>query len=115
MIGRLTTPDPVRLIGVEPFNEGLRLRFSSPAPFRQEYRDGAYALRLQAEGDDRSGALRLNGRIIRWRMQSSERGLILHLVALRPLKVHEIGRALDDGWLLELQVSPAPPDLAPQP
>ncbi len=104
MIGRLTTPEPARLIDVEAFDAGLRLRFNVPTVYREESIDGAYALLLQARGRERAGQLTLNGQIVRWRVQAAEHGLTLQLVALRPLRVQASGHEQDDGWVLDLKL-----------
>lgn len=103
MIGRLTTPEPTRLIDVQVFDAGLRLHFNVPTVYREESIDGAYALLLQAQGRERAGQLTLNGQNVRWRVQPAEHGLTLHLVALRPLRVQATEREVSGDWLLELR------------
>ncbi|MHB0818196.1 hypothetical protein ACYCFK_07925 [Stutzerimonas stutzeri] len=103
MIGRLTTPEPARLIDVETFEDSLRLRFNVQTVYRQASVDGAYALLLQAQGRERAGQLMLNGQSIRWRVQPAEHGLTLHLVALRPLKVQASEQEEGGDWLLDLK------------
>jgi len=103
MIGRLTTPEPARLIDVQASDAGLRLRFNVPTVYREESIEGAYALLLQAQGRERAGQLTLNGQSIRWRVQHAEHGLTLHLVALRPLKVQASEQEEGGDWLLDLK------------
>lgn len=103
MIGRLTTPEPARLIDVQAFDAGLRLHFNVPTVYREESIDGAYALLLQAQGRERAGQLTLNGQNVRWRVQPAEHGLTLHLVALRPLKVQASAQEEGGDWLLDLK------------
>ncbi|RRV13665.1 hypothetical protein [Pseudomonas saudiphocaensis] len=103
MIGRLTTPEPARLIDVQAVEEGLALRFNQQTAYREELIDGAYALLLQARGSEGAGQLRFNGENIRWRVQPAEHGLTLHLVALRTLRVQATEREVGGDWLLELR------------
>lgn len=105
MIGRLTTPEPARLIEVQTFETGLRLRLNVEADYREAFVEGAYALQLQAQGREAAGQLRLDGQRIHWRVQPAEQGLALRLVALRPLQVLASGRQEGSDWLLELRVA----------
>lgn len=103
MIGRLTTPEPARLIDVQAVEDGLVLRFNQQTAYREELIDGAYALLLQARGSEGAGQLRFNDQNIRWRMQPAEHGLTLHLVALRALRVQATELEVGGDWLLELR------------
>ena len=103
MIGRLTTPEPARLIDVHAFEDGLVLRFNQQTVYREERIDGAYALLLQARGSEGAGQLRFNGQNSRWRVQPAEHGLTLRLVALRALRVQATEREVSGYWLLELR------------
>src|SRR5690606_10331729 len=103
MIGRLTTPEPARLIDVQAGGDGLGRRFDQPTGDREELIDGAYALLLQARGSEGAGQLRFNDQNIRWRMQPAEHGLTLHLVALRALRVQATELEVGGDWLLELR------------
>lgn len=103
MIGRLTTPEPARLIDVHAFEDGLVLRFNEQAAYREAFIDGAYALLLQARGSELAGQLLINGQNISWRVQPAEHGLTLHLVALRALRVQTTEREMRGDWLLELR------------
>lgn len=103
MIGRLTTPEPARLVDVQVFEDALRLRFNVPAVYREGNLDGAYTLLLQARGRERAGQMRLNGQSIRWRVQPAEHGLTLHLVALRPLRLQATAQEEDGDWVLEVR------------
>lgn len=87
MLGRLDTPEPVRLQRIEPTEDGLRLVFDGEPEVRQQQDvDGAFALLLAAEASGRSGELQLAGMPVRWRLQPGETGLLLHFVATRPLQ-----------------------------
>ncbi len=107
MIGRLTTPEPARLLAVESVGEGLLLRFSAPAQYRAQAVEGAYALLLQARGGERDGQLQVDGQRVRWRIQAVGQDLLLNLVALRPLQVQPSERQEEADWLLELRLAPA--------
>ena len=109
LIGRLVDPGPVRLEAVQALENGLQLRFDRQAEFHQEDIDGAFGMLLLAEGGDQQGTLRIDGMPVRWRVQPTGRGLLVHLVAVRALQVDARGEELDGRWRLVLEVSPAPP------
>ncbi|WP_312342571.1 hypothetical protein [Stutzerimonas nitrititolerans] len=109
LIGRLVDPGPVRLEAVQALPEGLQLRFDREPALHQEYLDGAFGMLVQAEGRDQQGELRIDDMPVRWRIQPSERGLLVNLVAVRALRVQWQGEERDGGWWMVLEVSPATP------
>ncbi|AHY44620.1 hypothetical protein CXK93_13220 [Stutzerimonas decontaminans] len=104
MIGRLTAPGPVQLEAVESQPQGLSLQFDREPEMYDEHLEGAFALLFQAEGEPQSGQLQIDGMPVAWRVQQTEKGLLLHLVAARPLQGQWQGERRDGGWHLAVQV-----------
>ena len=106
LIGRLTAPDPVQLLRAEPVAGGLQLWFDGEPELHAERIDGAIGVLFQAQGSARQGELNVQDTRIRWRLQHTERGLLLHFVATRPLTADWQGHRLQDGWRLDVAVAP---------
>ncbi|MBJ9974970.1 hypothetical protein IAE35_02910 [Pseudomonas sp. S75] len=86
MIGRLTAPEPRRLEQVEVVQGGLDLWFNAEPSLHGENVEGTVAVVFQAEGKPQRGQLELQGRPVSWRVQRSDRGLLLSLVAARAVR-----------------------------
>jgi hypothetical protein len=102
MIGRLTTPDPSELQQVEVMQDGLVVWFNnepklhgetSTAPWRCCSRPKAR--RKRAAQAQRQGRELAN---------ASDGGLLLTLVAARPLQGEWTGSEVDDRWRLEIHL-----------
>jgi hypothetical protein len=104
MIGRLTAPGSVQLELVQVQPQGLSLQFDREPEVYDEHLEGAFALLFQAEGEAQSGQLQIDGMPVAWRVQQTEKGLLLHLVAARPLQGQWRGERHDGGWHLAVQV-----------
>lgn len=104
MIGRLTTPDPSQLQQVEVTNDGLVVWFNNEPKTHGEIVDGSVALLFEAEGTAQKGQLKLNGKDLNWRVRLSDGGLLLTVVAARPLLGDWAGREVDDRWRLEIHL-----------
>jgi hypothetical protein len=104
MIGRLTTPEPSVLQQVEVLDDGLALWFNNAPPLHGEIVDGSVALLFEAAGQAQKGQLKLNGKDVNWRTRLSDGGLLLTLVAARPLQGDWAGQAVDDRWRLEIHL-----------
>ncbi|MGA3797173.1 hypothetical protein [Pseudomonas fluorescens] len=104
MIGRLTTPDPSQLQQVEVTNDGLVVWFNNEPKTHGEMVDGSVALLFGAEGKAQKGQLKLGGKDVNWRVRLSEGGLLLTLVAARPLQGEWAGSEVDDRWRLEIHL-----------
>ena len=104
MIGRLTTPDPSVLQQVEVTDGGLVVWFNNEPKLHGEIIDGSVALLFQAEGHAQKGQLKLNGRDVNWRTRKSDGGLLLTVLAARPLKGEWVGSEVDDRWRLEIRL-----------
>ena len=105
MIGRLTTPDPSVLEQVEVADGGLVVWFNNEPKLHGEIIDGTVALLFQAEGRPQKGQLRLNGKDVNWRTRKSDGGLLLTVLAARPLQGDWVGSEVDDRWRLEIRLS----------
>ncbi|MFW9079139.1 hypothetical protein ACOI9X_07655 [Pseudomonas sp. P2757] len=104
MIGRLTTPDPSVLQQVEVVDGGLLVWFNNEPKLHGEIVDGSVALLFEAEGKAQKGQLKLDGKDVNWRTRLSDKGLLLTLVAARPLQGEWVGKQLDDRWRLEIRL-----------
>lgn len=104
MIGRLTTPDPTVLQQVEVTEQGLTVWFNNEPKLHGEIIDGTVALLFQAEGPARKGQLKLNGKDVNWRTRASDGGLLLTVLAARPLQADWAGEAVDDRWRLKIHL-----------
>ncbi|KZX65112.1 hypothetical protein [Stutzerimonas frequens] len=106
MIGRLTAPGPVQLELVQVQPQGLSLQFDREPEVYDEHLEGAFALLFQAEGEAQAGQLQIDGMPVAWRVQQTEKGLLLHLVAARRLQGQWQGAHGDGGWQVQVSVSP---------
>jgi hypothetical protein len=104
MIGRLTTPDPSQLQQVEVTNDGLVVWFNNEPKTHGEMVDGSVALLFGAEGKAQKGQLKLGGKDVNWRVRLSDGGVLLTLVAARPLQGQWAGSEVDDRWRLEIHL-----------
>ncbi|WHS60728.1 hypothetical protein [Pseudomonas sp. G2-4] len=104
MIGRLTTPDPSVLQQIEVTDGALVAWFNNEPKLHGEVIDGSVALLFDAEGRPQKGQLKLNGKGVNWRVRLSDKGLLLTLVAARPLRGEWTGSEVDDRWRLEVRL-----------
>lgn len=104
MIGRLTTPDPSVLQQVEVTDGGLVVWFNNEPKLHGEIIDGTVALLFQAEGPAQKGQFKLNGKDVNWRTRASDGGLLLTVLAARPLQGDWVGSEVDDRWRLEIHL-----------
>jgi hypothetical protein len=104
MIGRLTTPDPSQLQQVEVTSDGLVVWFNNEPKTHGEIVDGSVALLFDAEGKAQKGQLKLGDRDVNWRVRLSDGGVLLTLVAARPLQGEWAGSEVDDRWRLEIHL-----------
>ena len=106
MIGRVTAPGPVQLLRVEPATDGLQLWFDREPELHSQDIDGAVGMLFQAQGSANDGRLDPGGMNVGWRLQMTEKGLLLHFVATRPLAAEWDGEKRDGDWLLKVRVAP---------
>jgi hypothetical protein len=104
MIGRLTEPDPRALEKIEVVSDGLVLWFNEQPQVKQQTVDGALVLAFDAQGAAAKGQLQLDGKWVNWRVQLGEGGLVLNLIAARPLRGDWVGGAEDGRWRLKLSL-----------
>jgi hypothetical protein len=105
MIGRLTTPDPTVLQQIDVTGGGLVVWFNNEPKLHGEIIDGTVALLFQAEGPAQKGQLKLNGKDVNWRTRRSDGGLLLTVLAARPLQGEWTGSEVEDRWRLEIRLS----------
>ncbi|MDF0734001.1 hypothetical protein P0Y43_25295 [Pseudomonas entomophila] len=104
MIGRLTNPEPRVLEQVEVVQDGLDLWFNEEPKLHGENVEGTVAVVFQAVGKVQRGQLTLQGKPVGWRVQNSDEGLVLTLVAARPLR-GEWTAAEDAGrWRVQVRL-----------
>ena len=104
MIGRLTTPDPSELQQIETTDDGLVVWFNNEPKTHGEIVDGSVALLFEAQGKMQQGQLKLNDKGVNWRVRKSDGGLLLTVVAARPLQGDWAGSEVDDRWRLEIHL-----------
>ncbi|MGN8345225.1 hypothetical protein ACLEJQ_16645 [Pseudomonas sp. SMV71] len=104
MIGRLTTPEPVELQKIEVSDGKLVAWFNDEPKLHGEIIDGSVALLFDAEGRAQKGRFKLDGKDVNWRVRLSDKGLLLTLVAARPLRGDWAGSEVDDRWRLEVRL-----------
>lgn len=104
MVGRLTTPDPIALQQIEALPDGVAVWFNREPQLHGEMIDGAVALLFNAQGQAQQGALKLNGKDVRWRVRKSDKGLLLNLLAARPLRGEWHGATQDGRWRLQVSL-----------
>lgn len=104
MIGRLTIPDPVELQQVAPAVNGVVVWFNSEPKLHGEQVDGTVALLFDAQGKAGNGRLKVNDKDVNWRLRKTDAGLLLNLVAARPLRGEWSGEKVDGRWRLEIHL-----------
>ncbi|WP_264311222.1 hypothetical protein [Pseudomonas putida] len=104
MIGRLTTPDERVLEQVEVVQGGLDLWFNEEPKLHGENVEGTVALLFEAQGKAQRGQLSLQGRPVGWRVQKSEEGLLLTVVAARPLHGEWAGAEDAGRWRVQVRL-----------
>lgn len=104
MIGRLTTPEERELLQVEVVQDGLELWFNEEPQLHGENVEGTVALLFQAQGQGRQGQLSLQGKPVSWRVQRTKEGLLLTVVAARPLHGEWAGAEDAGRWRLQVKL-----------
>ncbi|MFJ4390302.1 hypothetical protein [Pseudomonas soli] len=104
MIGRLTAPEERVLEQVEVVQGGLDLWFNEEPQLHGENVEGTVAVVFQAEGKAARGQLMLQGKPVSWRLQKSEEGLLLTLVAARPLRGEWAGAQEAGRWRVQVRL-----------
>lgn len=98
MIGRLTNPEPARLDNIEVHRDQLVLWFNDEPKVHAEVVGGTVAILFDATGAPASGRLLVDGKPVTWRIQRSEEGLLLTVVAARALRADSTGVRQNGRW-----------------
>ncbi|WP_295477856.1 hypothetical protein [uncultured Pseudomonas sp.] len=104
MIGRVTQPEPVELQRIEELPTGLALWFNEEPAVQGDVVDGAIVLHLGAAGQPWKGQLSMDGKVARWRVERAKKGLVLTLLAARPLQGDWRTAEVDGQWRLEVSL-----------
>jgi hypothetical protein len=104
MIGRLTVPQERVLEQVTVVQDGLDLWFNEQPQLHGENVEGSVAVLFQASGKPQRGQLMLQGKPVGWRLQRSEKGLLLTLVAARPLRGEWAGAEDAGRWKVQVRL-----------
>ncbi|WP_411563943.1 hypothetical protein [Pseudomonas shirazensis] len=104
MIGRLTTPEERVLEQIGVVQGGLDLWFNEEPKLHGENVEGTVAILFEAKGKAQRGQLMLEEKPVGWRLQNSDKGLLLTVVAARPLQ-SEWSAAEDAGrWRVQVRL-----------
>jgi len=104
MIGKLTEPQTPELIKIEEQPAALVLWFTTEPKVQRTTVDGALVVQFGAQGLTRNGQLDVNTRKANWRTRPGQDGLLLNVVAARPLQ-GDISAGEEDGrWRLKLSL-----------
>ncbi|MDD0976342.1 hypothetical protein [Pseudomonas fontis] len=104
MLGRLTAPEPRELEQVEVLEGGLNLWFNEEPQLHGEQVDGTIALLFEADGRSQKGRLQLAGKPVTWRVQKSDKGLLVSLVAARALHGDWVGESVQGRWRVQVRL-----------
>ncbi|MBA1204892.1 hypothetical protein G7009_24555 [Pseudomonas capeferrum] len=104
MIGRLTNPEPAMLERIEVVESGLDLWFDEEPELHGEIVEGTLALLFKAQGKARKGQLPMQGRPVGWRVRKTDEGLLLTLVAARPLQGDWSAAEDAGGWRVQVRL-----------
>jgi hypothetical protein len=105
MIGRLTQPEPLELLQIEVLPAGLALYFNEDPEIRGEQVDGTVALHFKAFGQPWNGQLKMDGKIVNWKLQRDNKGeWVLSLLAARPIQGDWRSVKVDGRWRLEVSL-----------
>ena len=104
MIGRLTAPEERVLEQVEVVQGGLDLWFNEEPKLHGENVEGTVAVVFQATGKAARGQLMLQGKPVGWRLRKSEEGLLLTVVAARPLQGDWAGAEDAGRWRVQVRL-----------
>ncbi|MGN8251947.1 hypothetical protein [Pseudomonas sp. Marseille-Q3773] len=104
MIGRLTAPEERELQQVQVVQDGLELWFNAEPRLHGENVEGTVALLFQAQGKRQQGQLSLQGKPVSWKVQKSKEGLLLTVVAARPLHGEWAGAEDAGRWRVQVKL-----------
>ncbi|OUM05827.1 hypothetical protein BW686_19540 [Pseudomonas syringae] len=104
IIGRLQQPDPVELEQIEELPAGLALWFNEEPKYQGATVDGAVVVNVAASGRPWNGELTFDNKVARWKVERGEKGLVLTLLAARPLHGDWRTECVDGRWRLEVSL-----------
>ncbi len=104
MIGRLTAPVERELQQVSVAQDGLVLWFNAEPKLHGENVEGTVALLFQAKGRPQQGRLTLHGKPVSWRVQNSQEGLLLTVVAARALQGQWSSEQASGRWRVQVDL-----------
>ncbi len=104
MIGRLTAPVERELQQVSVAQDGLVLWFNAEPKLHGENVEGTVALLFQAKGRSQRGQLTVRGKPVSWRVQDSQEGLLLTVVAARTLQGHWSSEEVSGRWRVQVDL-----------
>lgn len=104
MIGRLTAPVERELQQVSVAQDGLVLWFNAEPKLHGENVEGTVALLFQAKGRPQRGQLTVRGKSVSWRVQDSQEGLLLTVVAARTLQGHWSSEEVSGRWRVQVDL-----------
>ncbi|MBF8744221.1 MULTISPECIES: hypothetical protein [Pseudomonas] len=104
MIGRLTAPEERVLERIAVVQDGLDLWFNEEPKLHGENVEGTVALLFEAEGKVQRGQLDLGGRPVAWQLRKSKEGLLLTVVAARPLHGDWAGAEDAGRWRVQVRL-----------
>jgi len=105
MIGRLANPDPAHLENIEILPGSIVLWFNDEPKVHSEVVEGTVAVLFDATGAPASGRLLVDGKPVTWRIQRSDEGLVLTVVAARALRAESAGVEQDGRWRLVVSLA----------
>ncbi|MBD1551878.1 hypothetical protein [Pseudomonas typographi] len=104
MIGRLTHPEAPSLDHIELHPDTLVLWLQAEPKVHAEAPEGTFAMLLQAHGAPANGELLVQGHPAKWSLRRAEKGLLLTVVAARPLLATWHGEQADGRWKLSISL-----------
>lgn len=104
MIGRLTAPVERELQQVSVAQDGLVLWFNAEPKLHGENVEGTVALLFQAKGRPQRGQLTVRGKPVSWRVQDSQEGLLLTVVAARTLQGRWSSEEVSGRWRVQVDL-----------
>lgn len=105
MVGKLLDPGRSAFERVELLPAGeMNVWFDHAPQVHGEIVDGAVAILFDASGPPVQGQLELGGRQAKWTLRHTDKGLLLTVIAARPLQAKWEGEEASDGWRLHVSL-----------
>ena len=105
MIGRLANPEPAHLENIEVLPGAIVLWFNDEPRLHSEEVQGTVAMLFDATGAPANGRLLVDGKPVTWRIQRSDEGLVLTVVAARAMRAESVGVQQDGRWRLVVSLA----------